>query len=208
MTAPTSLLRKVAVAEVSRTTPMRPKNRDVRPREWLDDAEVTALMQAAKASGRYGQRDATMILLAYRHGLRVSELVALRWSQIEWHTSHLAVSRLKGGSASVHRLSGVELRALRALQRQWPASAYVFLTERGGPMTADQFRKIVSRAGHAAGFPFPVHPHMRRHACGDTWVNQGEDTRAIQDDLGHRNIRHTERYTKLSAKRFERFWTD
>ena len=208
MIAPTSLLRKVDAAAAPCTPPTRPKNADVRPREWLDHAEVTALMQAAKASGRYGPRDATMILLAYRHGLRVSELVALRWSQIGWQTSHVSITRLKGGSACVHRLSGVELRALRALKRQWPASAYVFLTERGGPMTADQFRNIVSRAGRAAGFPFPVHPHMLRHACGYTLVNQGEDTRAIQDYLGHRNIRHTERYTKLNVKRFDRFWQD
>jgi type 1 fimbriae regulatory protein FimE len=171
-----ALLRTVGVTPPERTTPTRPKNAEVHPREWLEEAEVTALMHA-KARGRYGARDATMILLAYRHGLRVSELVTLHWGQIDWRTAHLAVQRLKGGSPSVHRLSGVELRALRALTRAWPESAYVFLSERGAPMTPDQFRKIVSRAGRAARFPFPLHPHMLRHGvvnllCAELLIRQ------------------------------------
>ena len=69
-------------------------------------------------------------------------------------------------------------------------------------------RKIVARAGELAGLGFPVHPHMLRHACGYKLANDGHDTRAIQQYLGHKNITHTVRYTELSADRFNGFWQD
>ncbi len=188
--------------------PRRVPNSAVRSREYLTSNEIEALMAAAKRSGRHGQRDATMILIAYRHGLRVSELVALRWDQIDLKQGTLHVNRLKNGSESVHPLRGPELRALRRAQRDYPGSAYVFLTERKGPLTASSVRKIVARAGRNAGIPFPVHPHMLRHACGYKLANDGHDTRAIQQYLGHKNITHTVRYTELAADRFNGFWQD
>jgi type 1 fimbriae regulatory protein FimB/type 1 fimbriae regulatory protein FimE len=149
------------------------------------------------------------LLLAYRHGLRASELVALRWDMVDFKAGLLHVSRMKNGSPSVHPLRGPELRALRRLQRETKASsAYVFQTERGGPMTPDTLRKITARAGEAAGLGFPVHPHMLRHACGYYLANKGADTRAIQQYLGHRNIQHTVRYTELSDRAFRDFWKD
>src|SRR6476659_10806883 len=130
--APTIELRNVA-----RTTPTRPKNKDVRSREHLTPAEVEKLMVAA-ASSRYGHRDASLILIAYRHGLRVSELVALRWDQVDLKAGLLHVSRLKNGTPSTHPLRGPELRALKRLQReQTLAGGYAFTSERGGPMTTD-----------------------------------------------------------------------
>src|SRR3954451_10216591 len=123
--------------------PVKPRNRDVRPREYLSEGEVDQLCKAAQKRGRYGHRDATMILIAYRHGLRVSELVALRWDQIDLALGHLQVRRLKGGIDSVHPLSGREIRALRQLKRESAADArFVFLTERGGPMTANSFGRM------------------------------------------------------------------
>ena len=165
-------------------------------------------MRAATGhSGRHGHRDATMILLAYRHGLRVSELVALRWDMLDLGHGHLHVRRLKNGRPSTHIVRGTELRALRRLRReQAPPSPYLFTTEREGPMGADGFRKLISRIGQAAGFPFPVHPHMLRHACGYKLAHDGHDTRAIQEWLGHSNIQHTTRYTELTTKRFKDFW--
>ena len=198
--APTLLNRKVP--------PRRVPNAAVRSREYLTSNEIEALMAAAKKSGRHGQRDATVILIAYRHGLRVSELVALRWDQIDLKQGTLHVNRLKNGSESVHPLRGPELRALRRAQRDYPSSPYVFLTERKGPLTASSVRKIVARAGRNAGIPFPVHPHMLRHACGYKLANDGHDTRAIQQYLGHKNITHTVRYTELAADRFNGFWQD
>ena len=188
--------------------PRRVPNAAVRSREYLTSNEIEALMAAAKKSGRHGQRDATVILIAYRHGLRVSELVALRWDQINLKQGTLHVNRLKNGSESIHPLRGPELRALRRAQRDYPSSPYVFLTERKGPLTASSVRKIVARAGRNAGIPFPVHPHMLRHACGYKLANDGHDTRAIQQYLGHKNITHTVRYTELAADRFNGFWKD
>jgi integrase len=163
-------------------------------------------MAAARKSGRYGHRDATMILIAFRHGLRASELCDLRWSEVELATGRLHVRRVKNGSPSVHPLQGDELRALRRLQREQEPSTHVFTTERGGPMTPKGFNTAMHRIGERAGMPFPVHPHMLRHACGYALANAGHDTRALQAYLGHQNIQHTVRYTELSSTRFKDFW--
>jgi type 1 fimbriae regulatory protein FimB/type 1 fimbriae regulatory protein FimE len=190
-------------------TPRRPRNLDVRTREYLTPSEVEKLLKAAGRRGRYGQRDACLILLAYRHGLRVSEAVSLRWDQVDLKAGHLHVRRAKNGTPSTHPLQGDELRALRQLARQWPEhGGFVFVSERGGPMSSDGVRKMITRTGQEAGLPFPVHPHMLRHACGFKLANDGHDTRALQLWLGHRNIQHTVRYTELTPARFKSFWRD
>jgi len=163
-------------------------------------------MRTAQHRGRYGHRDATMILVAYRHGLRVAELCALRWDQVDVQQGLLHVQRLQHGLPSVHPLRGLELRALRRVQREMPRSPYVLTTERGGPMTSAGFRKMLARTGATSTLAFPVHPHMLRHACGFALADQGADTRLIQDYLGHRNIQHTVRYTATNPARFERLW--
>jgi integrase len=165
-------------------------------------------MAAAGKIGRHGHRDQTLILVAYRHGLRVGELVSLRWEQIDLKHGHFHVNRLKRGLPSTHPLRGPELRALRRLPRDYPASPYVFCSERQGPMTDANVRKMIARAGVTAKIAFPVHPHMLRHTCGFKLANDGQDTRAIQHYLGHRNIQHTVRYTELSPERFKGFWKD
>ena len=188
--------------------PRKRPNAASRNREYLTPAEVDRLREAAAKRGRHGNRDATMILLAYRHGLRVSELIALRWEQIDLRQGVLHVRRRKNGSPSTHPLHGPENRALRKLARAYPATPYVFGTERKGPLTDSGFRKIVARAGKMAGLDFPVHPHMLRHSTGFKLANDGQDTRAIQHYLGHKNIQHTVRYTELSSDRFKEFWDD
>jgi type 1 fimbriae regulatory protein FimB/type 1 fimbriae regulatory protein FimE len=188
--------------------PRKPKNADVRPREYLIENEVERLIDAAAALGRHGHRDATMILLAYRHGLRVSELIALRWDMVDLEGGLVHVIRLKHGVNAPHPLRGAEIRALRRVKRDSPNSPYVFVTERGSTMTDSNFRKMLARAGKEAGFSFLVHPHMLRHATGYKLANDGQDTRAIQHYLGHKNIQHTVRYTALNAKRFVGFWQD
>jgi integrase len=201
-------LKLVSPATIIRTvtTPLRKPNAELRTREYLTDAEVERLTEAAKAN-RHGHRDATMILVAYRHGLRVSELVDLRWDQIDFDRATLAVRRVKRGTPSTHPIQGDELRALRKLQReQEPKSPFVFTSEHGSPFTTAGFARLVERAGEAAGFKFKAHPHMLRHACGFALANKGHDTRALQAYLGHRNIQHTVRYTELSPDRFKNFW--
>ena len=139
-----------------------------------------------KRGRRYGLRDATMILVAFRHGLRVSELCALTWGQIDFSHGLIHVRRMKNGIPSVHQLGGEEMRSLRALKREDGAGRYVFMTERGAPMTAAGFRKMLSRLAVIAKFQFSVHPHMLRHACGFELANDGRDTGALQHYLGHK----------------------
>lgn len=189
------------------TPPRRTKNKARRSREHLTPEEVEKLIGAAGRIGRHGHRDATLVMLAYRHALRVGELVALRWDQVDLKQGLMHVNRLKNGTASTHPLRGPEIRALRRLQRS-ERSPYVFTTERGGPLTTSTVRKMVARAGEAAKLGFPVHPHMLRHAAGYKLANDGHDTRAIQHYLGHRNIQHTVRYTELAPDRFKNFWRD
>ena len=182
---------------------------DRRPREYLTPKEVERLIAAArKRERRYGLRDATMILVTYRHGLRNAELCTLTWDQIDFSQGMMHVRRLKNGVVSVQQIGGEEMRMLRALKREDNAGRFVFMTERGAPMTPAGFRKLVARLGVAAKFPFPIHPHMLRHACGYKLANDGQDTRALQHYLGHKNIMHTVRYTELSPERFKNFWED
>ena len=188
--------------------PKRVPNKVVRSREYLTSAEVERLIRASSKVGRHCHRDAALILIAYRHGLRVGELVGLRWDQVDLEEAVLHVTRSKNGTASNHPLGHTEIRTLRRLRRGYAPSAYVFMTERKGPMTAATVRKMLTRAGQLAGLPFPVHPHMLRHACGYKLANDGHDTRAIQHYLGHKNIVHTVRYTELASDRFKGFWKD
>src|SRR5215471_1603751 len=191
-----------------RTVPRgRLPNADYRSREYLTEREVDRLMKVA-VDNRHGHRDATMILLAFRHGLRANQLGSLRWEQVDLTHGRLHVHRLKNGMPSVHPLTGTELRALRRLQRVQDPGRYVFMSERGAPMSAVAFRRMVTRLGQTAKMPFGIHPHMLRHATGFKLANQGVDTRSLQHYLGHKNIQHTVRYSELSPERFRDFWKD
>jgi integrase len=182
------------------------------PREYLTEREVERLIKAA-GENRWGHRDATAILIAYRHGLRASELVALRWDDIDLTTGRLHARRAKGGAASVHPIGARESRALRKLRRDMVgagtmSSPYVFVSERGAPLSVAGYQRMVARAGVGAKFGFLVHSHMLRHGCGYKLANDGQDTRAIQHYLGHRSIASTVRYTALAPDRFKHFWKD
>jgi integrase len=202
-----SHLKLVTPAAKKRTfAPRRRPNADLRRREYLTEAEVERLLSTTKAN-RWGHRDSTMILVAYRHGLRASELVDLRWDQIDFATATLHVRRVKHGSPATHPILGDELRALRRLQReQEPKSPFIFTSERGSPFTTAGFARMVERAGVQAKLAFKAHPHMLRHACGFALASKGHDTRALQAYLGHKNIQHTVRYTELPPTRFKNFW--
>jgi type 1 fimbriae regulatory protein FimB/type 1 fimbriae regulatory protein FimE len=137
----------------------------VRTREYLTEAEVDRLIKAAKGN-RWGHRDATMILMAFRHGLRAAAVVDLRWDQVDLgRNAALHVRRVKNGIATTHPLQGDEMRALRELKRG-TESPFVFTSERGAPFTTAGFAKMVARLGEEPKFKFRVHPHMLRHACG------------------------------------------
>lgn len=190
--------------------PKRQPNAAVRTREHLTQCEVEQLMKAAKGVNgrRYGGRDATMILMAFRHALRVSELVNVHWSDIDFKAARLNVHRLKGSISGTHPIEGDELRELRKLRAENPDTAFAFTTERGGPMSAAGFRKLLARLGEAAGMgTLKVHPHALRHATGFTLVNKGLDTRTLQAYMGHSQISNTVRYAALDASRFKGLWS-
>jgi len=169
MVTPTTVKRTV--------TPRRRRNGDLRTREYLTEHEVERLIEAAKRN-RHGHRDATMVLVAYRHGLRAAEVVDLRWDQVDFKTATLHVRRVKQGTPSTHPILGEELRALRRLKREQDKSPFVFTSERGASFGTAGFARMVERAGVEAKFGFKVHPHMLRHACGYALANRGHDTRA------------------------------
>jgi integrase len=204
-----SVLRTVTVGgdRIRRKAPGRKSNAEIgRDRKYLTPAEVDLLVAAAKKRGRYGQRDALAILLCYRHGLRVSELAALRWAQFDWASHRLTVQRRKGSISGVaHPVLPDETRGLKAMQREQPAGAqFVFMGERG-PISVAWFQRMLQRVGAEAGLP-SVHPHQLRHAAGFALADKGRDLREIQLHLGHKAISNTTQYVELRPGRLDRIW--
>jgi type 1 fimbriae regulatory protein FimB/type 1 fimbriae regulatory protein FimE len=193
---------------VHRCPPGRKSNAEHgRVREYLTPAELALLITTAKRRGRYGLRDALAIRMAFRHGLRVSELCGLTWDRIDFTTARISIERLKGSRDATHPIDGDELRELRKLQRlQEAGSRFLFVTERGAPMTPDGFRRMLQRVGAECGLP-QIHPHMLRHSCGFALADKRRDLREIQDYLGHSNLNHTVRYTELAPGRFDAIWS-
>jgi site-specific recombinase XerD len=201
-------LKLVSPTAVNRTMPLRRPNSELRTREHLTEAEVERLIEAAKHN-RQGHRDSTMLLLAYRHGCRAREICELRWDQVSFETAVLHVRRVKRGIPSTHPLTGRELRALRKLQRQTPPSPFVFVSNRGAPMSPAGFARMIERAAKVAGLTeLKPHPHCLRHSCGFALGSRGVDLRTIQGWLGHANVRHSAIYVALSPNRFRDIWRD
>ena len=202
-----SHLKLVSPTKAKRTvTPTRRPNSELRPREHLTEREVGKLIEVAKRN-RHGARDSAMILVAFRHGLRASEVCELQWSDVEFESATLHLRRAKGGATSTHPLLGDEMRALRSLKREaGDKSPFIFVSERGTPFSVSGLAKLIERAGVEAKLPFPVHAHMLRHACGYALANKGTDTRTLQAYLGHRSIQSTVRYTELAPGRFKNLW--
>lgn len=175
--------------------------------DYLSDSELDALLKAAKRT-RYPVRDQLAVLMAYRHGLRASELVLMQWTHFDLHAARVRVHRVKRGVSGIHHdLSGEELRLLRRHQRtQAPGTRYVFSSERGGPWAAVSFSRMVERLGQRALPERGVHAHMLRHSCGHHLAAKGVDTRRIQDWLGHASITNTMLYTRLQAVHLRGIW--
>jgi len=182
---------------------------DNHSKDFLTEAEMKRFLDAAR-HGRYDARNYAMMLMAYRHGLRVSELVDLRLKDLDLETGRLYVRRKKGSLSTHQPIEGDELCALRAWLRERERhrdarSPYLFLSERG-PMVRQAVNYLVGEIGKRAKLRFHVHPHMLRHSTGYYLANRGYDTRLVQDYLGHKNIAHTVRYTRTAAVRFEGLW--
>ena len=182
---------------------------DQNAKNFLTASEMKKFLEAAR-QGRHGVRDYCLMLTAYRHGLRVSELIDIRLKDLDFDSARIYVRRLKGSLSTHQPIEGDELRSIRAwlkIRENYPNSSsnYLFLSERG-PMTRQSINYLVEKTGIRAKLNFKVNPHMLRHSTGYYLANKGCDTRLIQDYLGHRNITHTVRYTRTSAHRFEGLW--
>ena len=171
-----------------------------RTREHFYESEVDLLLAKAKKTGRNTHRNFSIVLMTYRHGLRASEAADLRWTDIDLEQGKILIRRKKRSDDSTHFLQGDELRAIRKLQRESKPSPFVF-----GGMDSTAISAMIKRLG-AGLFSFPVHAHMLRHSCGYYLANKGVDLRIIQEYLGHREIKNTVRYTKLSPNKFKGLW--
>ncbi len=165
------------------------------------------LIAALRKKSRNPNRDACLITMMFRHGLRVGEAVHLKWDQVDFKDSTLRVNRLKGSKDSVHPIPGGELRLLRKLERE-KNSRYIFLSERKSPLTTQAVYRMLRNVEKDLNWDFPIHPHMLRHSCGYYLANQGHDTRAIQMYMGHTSINNTVLYTQLTGDQFKNFWKD
>lgn len=169
-------------------------------RRHLTPDEANRLIQAAAQRGRCRLRDKALVRMTYRHGLRATEAVNMRWDHINLDDRTIHIRRLKMGNDATHTMDRDELRDLRKLFKD-RSGAFVFESERGGPLSHDMLTRIVREAGELAKLPVPVHPHMLRHAAGYMLINDGVDLRLVQDFLGHKDIKMTAHYTALAPGR-------
>ena len=183
----------------------RGKNADYRTREYLTEAEIERLLTAAGKS-RNPDRDRLLILMAFRHALRVSELVDIKVEQIDLKQATIHIRRAKNGTPGIHGLQGDELRLIRALIRENPHSSFLFLSERKAPLSIDGAQKLIERLGETAGLPFQIHAHMLRHSAGYALAARGVDTRTLQAFMGHRSIANTVIYTAVADRRVRNIW--
>jgi site-specific recombinase XerD len=182
---------------------------DQNEKNFLTESEMNKFLKAARKT-RHGVRDFCLMLMAFRHGLRVSELVDIRLKDLDLDSSRIFVRRLKGSLSTHQPIEGDEIRAIRAwlrIREEYPnaGSNYLFLSERG-MMTRQSINYLVKQIRKKAKLDFKVTPHSIRHSTGYYLANKGYDTRLIQDYLGHKNIAHTVRYTRTAASRFEGLW--
>ncbi|MFP9230230.1 tyrosine-type DNA invertase [Pectobacterium cacticida] len=187
-------------------------NTGAKQRKFMTQSEIESLLKAANI-GPHAARNYCLTLVCFIHGLRASEICRLRISDIDLESGCIYIHRLKKGFSTTHPLLNKEIRALKRwleIRMSYPhsTSEWLFLSQKGNPLSRQQFYHIISASGGIAKLSLEIHPHMLRHSCGFALANMGIDTRLIQDYLGHRNIRHTVWYTASNAGRFYGIWNN
>lgn len=193
--------------EENKYIPTRKKNKEYRSREHLTLDEVNELIEVAECGRKFRLRNSLIVLMLFRHGLRISELCDLKWDAILWKEKKIYINRSKNGLSGEHPLKDDEYEKLLDIRHSnnIKSSNYIFTGERGEQLKEQSITRLIKRLGEKSMLGFPVHPHQLRHACGYHLANQGATTRDIQAYLGHRNIKNTEKYTALNCSRFELF---
>ena len=182
----------------------RQKNADYRSREYLTQLEVDRLIMAAECRGRHPIRDKALLLLMFRHGLRVSEATSLKWDAVMFPQKSIYITRLKGSVSGAHPLNPKDFEALNDLREESYPGTHLFVSERNAqPLSRHTVTSLVNSCAELADLGIKCHPHMLRHSCGYYLANEGYPLRKIQDWLGHKNIQHTVLYTMLNPNRFD-----
>ena len=177
-----------------------------REREYLTQDEFDKLFAALKTN-RHGHRDYMVALVAFLHGLRVSELIDLRWDDIDWRKGTIQIRRLKGSIDGTHYLERDEQVGLKRLQReQEPKSRFIFTSERGDAFSRFAINKMIEAAGRKAEIGFPVHPHVLRRSTGTILANGGLDAWRLQKLMGHASMSNTQRYVRMPPEPLKDAW--
>lgn len=167
--------------------------------KFLTLEELGRLFRATRTS----RRDRALFLIAYRHGLRASEVGLLRVDDIDFRALRITLHRLKGSRSGTHPLQPDEAKALRAYLRERPdpPSPILFPSNRGDPIARRTLDWAMKRYGEAADLPQPKrHFHCLKHSIATHLLEAGADLRFVQDWLGHSNIQNTVVYTYLTAR--------
>lgn len=180
-------------------------NSHEKEKDFLTHNEVSQLIKESKKT-RYPIRNQLLITMMYKHGLRVSEVINIKISDINLKTSRIWIKRLKGGLSVEHPIPGDELRCIRKYLRIRNSKLpWLFINERMQPLTRQAVNYIISSVSNKADLK-NVTPHTLRHSCGYYMAENKYHQRVIQDYLGHRDSKHTALYTRIVGKRFEDIW--
>lgn len=187
-----------------------PRKKQRKERNYLTDSEAEALLKATKET-RNPERDHAMMLLALRHGLRVSELISVRLSDIDLEGCTIYVRRLKGSVSNEHMLDADEIRALRKWlqvrkQNIGCQSEWLFLSERGDQFSRFSINSLVKMLTKRASIQIKAHPHTLRHTTGRHLAKIGTNAFQIQRQLGHRSFSNTLQYVDISDVPLQRNW--
>lgn len=181
-------------------------NDALRGKRHLTDAEVAKVCAAIQKNSRYSDRDELMVWMAFRHALRVSELVDVKWQHFDLKAGQMAIKRMKNGIDTLHPISDKrELMLLRRVHRGQgkPTTGFVFKNERGNVVSVNGFQKMFGKFSEQA-LDVKWNAHALRHGCGTALIDRGHDLRTVQIYLGHKNIQNTTRYLHESVKQFEK----